>query len=315
MEGWAKLHRKIVEWQWFKDQNTLQIFIYLIMVANHKTGFAGHGIEVKKGQRLTSVQSLMEGTGLSTKQVRNSLAKLEKSGEIEVKGANKYSLITICNYCKYQDFNGENEVDGANKGQSKDNQKTNKGQTEDKQGANEGQTEDKQRATNNNNKNNKNEENEKMGEEIYAGPSDSAQTKIQPVKEKRSTTQLNAYELEFEDLWRDMRGFNNTNDAKAKCYPRWKQCLNSGLSPEQIRSAVELKWMAGNKAQIESGSKYLTHLTTFINPVNVQDTIENGVVEHRQVSPLQATQEKILTKYGTDAETFARGMAIMRGQA
>jgi len=161
MEGWVKLHRQLIDWQWFKEPQTLQVFVYLMMACNHQDGFAGAGIEVKKGQRLTSVNTICDATGLSTKQVRVILARLEKTGEISVKTANKFSVISVCNYDKYQSKPDNNDGERANKWQTEGNQEANKWQTDGNQEANKWQTEGKQRATN---KNDKKEENERMEE-------------------------------------------------------------------------------------------------------------------------------------------------------
>ena len=34
MNGWIKLHRKITEWEWYTDRNTLAVFLHLLIMAN-----------------------------------------------------------------------------------------------------------------------------------------------------------------------------------------------------------------------------------------------------------------------------------------
>ena len=39
MEGWIKIHRKILEWQHFQEPNVLAVFMYLLLSANTKDGW------------------------------------------------------------------------------------------------------------------------------------------------------------------------------------------------------------------------------------------------------------------------------------
>jgi hypothetical protein len=36
MNGYIKLHRKLVDWEWYTDIPTKTLFIHLLLVANHK---------------------------------------------------------------------------------------------------------------------------------------------------------------------------------------------------------------------------------------------------------------------------------------
>lgn len=103
--NWIKISRKILEWEWFQDANTLQVFMYLLLKANHKDG-RWQGNEVKRGQHITSQDKISKGTGLSRQQVRTSLTKLQSTGEINQQTNQHFTLITICKYDTYQ---GEGE--------------------------------------------------------------------------------------------------------------------------------------------------------------------------------------------------------------
>jgi DNA-binding transcriptional regulator YhcF (GntR family) len=100
--GFLKLHRKILDWEWYTDTNVKSLFIHLLINANY-TDKKHKGIEVKKGQFLTSRDKLALGTGLSVQSVRTALKKLEKSGEIRQKVTKQYTIITVCNYCRYNE--------------------------------------------------------------------------------------------------------------------------------------------------------------------------------------------------------------------
>jgi len=101
MEGWVKFHRKIEEWEWYTDSNTFRVFFHLVLKANHKPN-KWRGVDIDKGQLITSRDKLAEQLNLSVQQVRTSLKKLEKTKEITIKATNKYTLVTIENYTIYQ---------------------------------------------------------------------------------------------------------------------------------------------------------------------------------------------------------------------
>lgn len=102
-EGFITLQRKVVEWEWFKDQNMFHLFAYLILKANHKDGNF-KGIPIKRGQLLTGRNSLSENTGISTRSIRTCLNKLKSTNEIAIKSTSKYSIITVCKYNDYQNI-------------------------------------------------------------------------------------------------------------------------------------------------------------------------------------------------------------------
>ena len=137
MCGWIKIHRSLLQWEWFQKPDMVQLFMYLLLKANVEDR-KWQGIDVKRGQVVTSVATICRDLSLSTKKVRNCLEHLKNSQVISIKTTNKFSVITICNYATYQAY------------------ETPEGQTEGKQRANEGQTEGKQRATSKEYKNDKN---------------------------------------------------------------------------------------------------------------------------------------------------------------
>lgn len=129
MEGWIKLHRKFIEWEWYKDKNTKIIFLHLLLLANHKDN-KWQGVLIERGQLITSIEHLSRECGLTLQQTRTALNKLKTTGEITTKATNKYSLITIENYGLYQDKDEDNNK--QNNGQD-NTQITNKQQTNNKQ--------------------------------------------------------------------------------------------------------------------------------------------------------------------------------------
>ena len=139
-DGYVKSYRKIKNWQWYTDVPVCHLFQHLVREVNHKDNY-WRGELIKTGQIKTSINHLSVATGLTNKQIRNSLKKLNNTGEIISKGASNGTVITVVNYSNYQALQEE------------------EGEQEGKRRANEGQTKGKRRATNKNDKNDKNDKN------------------------------------------------------------------------------------------------------------------------------------------------------------
>ena len=136
--GWIKLHRQLLEWEWYDDINTSRLFVHLMLTANHKDN-KWRGIEIKRGSRLTSLDKLSSETSLSVSKIRTAIKKLISTNEIASKSHSQHTVFTMINYDMYQDDDKQN----------------------DKPVTNESQTNDKRIATNKNDKNVNNEKNDK----------------------------------------------------------------------------------------------------------------------------------------------------------
>tara|TARA_R110002167_G_scaffold19341_1_gene71498 strand:+ start:6705 stop:7394 length:690 start_codon:yes stop_codon:yes gene_type:complete len=115
--GWIKIHRKLTSWEWYNDVNTTRVFLHLLLVANHKDN-KWRGIEIKRGQRLTSISALAIETNLSIKNIRTSIKRLKSTNEVASHSTAQHTVFTMVNYDLYQE--GASEV--ANKGQAKGKQ-------------------------------------------------------------------------------------------------------------------------------------------------------------------------------------------------
>ena len=80
----------------------VQIFVYLLLRANVEDR-QWQGIPVGRGQLITSNAAMSEDLGLSAQQIRTCIKRLISTGEITYKSTNRYVIITICNYEKYQE--------------------------------------------------------------------------------------------------------------------------------------------------------------------------------------------------------------------
>lgn len=100
-QGWIKLHRQILEWEWYSDNNCFRLFLHLLLKANHKEK-RFKGIELKVGSIVTSRDLLARETGLSSQQIRTALSKLISTNEITSVTSSQGTIIQIVSYEKYQ---------------------------------------------------------------------------------------------------------------------------------------------------------------------------------------------------------------------
>lgn len=141
------MFRKMVFWEWYTDVNTTKLFLHCLLMANWRPG-RWKGISYERGQFITSIDHLSKETGLTVQEVRTALDHLKATNEITSESTNRYTLITVVSFEKYQ-------------GEQQANQQTNNTQNNKR---NNKQATNKQQQ-NKNNKNNKN-----TTEEVYKAP-------------------------------------------------------------------------------------------------------------------------------------------------
>ena len=125
--GFIQLHRKIVEWEWYKNLNTFRVFLHCLLMANFTDG-RFEGKEIKRGQFVTSLQNLSVQTSLSVRQVRVALDHLIVTGELTSESYSKYRIITVVKYDIYQQIDKQIDNQMTSKRQADDKQVTSKGQ-------------------------------------------------------------------------------------------------------------------------------------------------------------------------------------------
>jgi len=94
------------EWEWYKTPHMVHLFEHLISKANIHDGM-WQGIEIKRGQRAVGRKTLAEETGISEQSLRTCIKRLKSTNEITIKSTNKFSVITVVQYEKYQPFKEE----------------------------------------------------------------------------------------------------------------------------------------------------------------------------------------------------------------
>lgn len=100
--GYIRIHRSLLDWEWFTSGSVLRVWMYLLIKANWKDG-RFRGEKIPRGSLITSYTRIAEGTGLSRPSVVRAIAKLKETGEIKVRNKHRYSHIFITRYEEYQD--------------------------------------------------------------------------------------------------------------------------------------------------------------------------------------------------------------------
>ena len=131
MDGWLKLYRSILDSAVFQDAEILKVWIWLlcnVAFEQHDTICYGKVITLKPGQIATGRKKIAQCTDLNENKVYRALNALKSLGNIEIKATNKYSIITVVNWDKYQEENGKRTT-----GEQQNNSRTT---TEEQQGNN-----------------------------------------------------------------------------------------------------------------------------------------------------------------------------------
>ena len=137
--GWIKLHRSLLDWEWYSDMNVRVVFIHCLLKANCKD-IRYKGKDILRGSFATGLHLLSKEVGLTVAQIRVTLNKLKMTNDIAIKTSAEGSIISVTNYNQYQGNDKPNDKPIAS------------------EMTNESQTNDKPIATNKNIKNEKNKE-------------------------------------------------------------------------------------------------------------------------------------------------------------
>lgn len=109
IEGWVKLHRKLMFSEVFCNEGLLKVWIYCLCRANRKkrfvdviTGRGKSSIQMKPGDFIFGRNRAAEDLGMSPSTVKKRMDKLREMGNINVKSNSHYSIVSICNWESYQ---------------------------------------------------------------------------------------------------------------------------------------------------------------------------------------------------------------------
>lgn len=106
-EGYIKISRKMLTWEWFTDEKTLAVFLYCLLKANWKDA-RFRGQEIPRGSFMTGRKKISEALNISEQSVRTALTHLQSTNEITITRTPKGSIITVVKYDEYQTTNQRN---------------------------------------------------------------------------------------------------------------------------------------------------------------------------------------------------------------
>lgn len=137
MDGYIKLYRSLLDWEWFDDEKTLKVWLYILLMARFSDQ-KYKGTEVPRGSFVTTIKDMSKKLNMSERSVRTAINHLKSTNELTSKTTNKYTLISVVKYQEFQgdegcyDISSDKQSDKQNDKQS-DKQVTNNRQTTDKQ--------------------------------------------------------------------------------------------------------------------------------------------------------------------------------------
>ena len=103
--GYVKLWRKTLDCGLLQHPTAWQVFGYLLLQANSRPRrriIAGVMTEALPGEVVTGRERLAEELGLSVQQIRTALNLLKKLEIVTIRSTNKYSVISLVNWDRYQ---------------------------------------------------------------------------------------------------------------------------------------------------------------------------------------------------------------------
>lgn len=99
--GWLKLHRQLLSWQWYDDIPTRLTFIHLLLTVAYKD-HKYKGILIKKGTRLYGQDQMAKEVGITRAQLRRAICNLKRTNDITNETSSQGSVIEIVKFKKYQ---------------------------------------------------------------------------------------------------------------------------------------------------------------------------------------------------------------------
>ena len=99
--GWIKLHRSLIKWEWFTEHKTSHFMIYCLLSASHNE-YNWKGKKLKKGQFPFGFRKASKDTGLTISEIRTCVKRLKLTHEIAHESSPQGSVITILKWDNYQ---------------------------------------------------------------------------------------------------------------------------------------------------------------------------------------------------------------------
>lgn len=249
-QGYIKLYRQITDTPVWADSDKLKLWLMCLMKATHdeKTQVVGNQIiELKAGQFITGRAALSDDFNRDVKKDRRVdgltlfrwLSLFEKMEMLNIKKTNKYSLITVLNWDKYQGRRTSNE------------QQLNNNRTSDEQ------------QLNTNKKNEKNDKNEKKEDICYQQIADMYNntcvsfprlTKLSDARKKAIKARLKTYTAD--DLQKAFTLAEQSDFLKGANNRNWSATFDWMLKDTNLAKILDGNY-TNNSSKMSSNEKQL----------------------------------------------------------
>lgn len=109
--GFIKLSDDLPNWAWYGDNNTLSVYIRLLIGAVlRETEY--QNTTLQRGQIATTLPKIAKENGITERQARTILDRLKATGRVSVKTTSKFSIITLNNYdCAFENVSQSDRQD------------------------------------------------------------------------------------------------------------------------------------------------------------------------------------------------------------
>ena len=98
--GYIKLYRKMLSQEWYRNSDTTRVFVHLLLTASDKDD-VWKGVEVTRGSRAASIETLSTELKMSPSQIRVALYKLTETSEVLDIRYPTFSVLSIVRWDEY----------------------------------------------------------------------------------------------------------------------------------------------------------------------------------------------------------------------
>lgn len=125
MQGWVKVHRKMLHSDIFQNEKLLKVFMYCLLKATHKERKQLIGlqtVELEPGQFVFGRKKASEELNMNESTVYKYMKFLESQKTITMNSNNKFTIVTVGKWHDYQALDTESEQQNNNKITTKEQQ-------------------------------------------------------------------------------------------------------------------------------------------------------------------------------------------------
>lgn len=115
-QGWIKLHRKALCSMAFQNEGLWKVWTWCLLKANHEkawvpvqTGSGSTEVEVQPGQFIYGRNVAANELKMKPSTVHDRMKKLEKAQNLVIQPGTHFSIISIVNWCSYQNISPEEQ--------------------------------------------------------------------------------------------------------------------------------------------------------------------------------------------------------------